>query len=815
MNRFLNTAVSMALLVIYTGPAFADTVLLGDNAPFPNVNDGDFNHIKLNKFKFGDSPCWTAENVKGHGDKKVGVSVGAMTSGNRSCRIESRVLNNIPAYPKLIAGDVLKWSYSADTRFPGEARISLQLVFGDRVRVLADNQVLKGGYGVTKTFTGTYAITDEDAASGMPFVRIIPSSQDGSTIWIDSVNLRVVDPTTSGPEALKAESTKKGIKLTWQDSQQENRTHYSIYRGSDSHSRFSRTPVIVYKEIANSVSGQEYVDSTMANGKEFFYVVTRSGSDGEHASPAIRHRRLDSESPQACNVKAHGKDASVALEWTCDSNDVESYSVFRGDTDGNNLREIASGLTKTRHIDYSTVKNAMNTYVVQAIDFSGNKSEFSTPVEATAKTVLGASFRDFILPMPIHKKLRSDVWGADNVIPRDPDNGIEHPDWCYWGGHPIKGSDGKYHMLVARWPENSVQGHWRWWDSTVQHTIADKPTGPYVPTGDVAYSWKKGKGHNPDITPLNDGTFMLHLLGGDVLTGPTLRGPWKFEGNIEVDFNGLKAKDENPHQYRANLAGVQREDGSLLFLTKWARVMISTNGVLGPYKVMRKEVKNTPTIPPELRKMPLEDPTLWRDEVQYHMLINGFIDKKAIYLRSADGLDWKFDPGVAFDPDITRYEDGTITAWDKLERPHVIQDDYGRATHISLAVLDVPKDDERMSDNHSSKNIIIPMVVHKRLTMLNKEPVDASTEEIKVLIRSEEGFDAQSDLDLKSLRFGASEEVNFGRGSRIASTEPHDDGLILVFDGAGNGITEKNFVGKLIGKTNGGELVVGFSKLAK
>jgi len=301
MNQLLiGNALSMALLfVTFATPAVADTVLLGDNAPFANVNDGDFNHTKLNKYHFGDSPHWTAQNIDGQGDKKVGVSVGAMTVRNKSCKIESRVLDNIPAYPKPIAGDVLKWSFAVDTRFPEEARISLQLVFGDLVRDLADNQIVKGGYGVTSTFEGTYTITDDDAAEGMPFVRIVPSSDNGATIWIDAVNLRVVNPKTSGPETLKAASTEKGIRLTWEDSQQETRTHYSIYRGSDTQSRFNRTPEIIYKKIADSVSATEYVDSTMANGKEFFYVVTSSGSNGEHASPAISHRRIDSRPPAA------------------------------------------------------------------------------------------------------------------------------------------------------------------------------------------------------------------------------------------------------------------------------------------------------------------------------------------------------------------------------------------------------------------------------------------------------------------------------------------------------------------------------------
>jgi len=94
MNHILvNTALSTALLVVmFAAPAFADTVLLGDNAPFPNVNDGDFNHTKINKHKLGESPFWTAKNLDGQGNKKVGVSVGAMTSGNKSCHIESMEL---------------------------------------------------------------------------------------------------------------------------------------------------------------------------------------------------------------------------------------------------------------------------------------------------------------------------------------------------------------------------------------------------------------------------------------------------------------------------------------------------------------------------------------------------------------------------------------------------------------------------------------------------------------------------------------------------------------------------------------------------
>ena len=64
---------------------------------------------------------------------------------------------------------------------------------------------------------------------------------------------------------------------------------------------------------------------------------------------------------------------------------------------------------------------------------------------------------------------------------------------------------------------------------------------------------------------------------------------------------------------------------------------------------------------------------------------------------------------------------------------------------------------------------------------------------IRVLVKAEEGFDPHTDIDLKSLRFGASEAVNYGRGSKVLKTEKDGADLIVTFDGTGNGITANNF----------------------
>lgn len=96
---------------------------------------------------------------------------------------------------------------------------------------------------------------------------------------------------------------------------------------------------------------------------------------------------------------------------------------------------------------------------------------------------------------------------------------------------------------------------------------------------------------------------------------------------------------------------------------------------------------------------------------------------------------------------------------------------------------------------------------------MNKEPIEADTKLIKVEIKAEEGFNPHTDIDLKSLHFGAPEEVNFGKGCTLVETEKSGKDLILTFKGEGNGINEDNFTAKLLGKTAAGKLLFGYARL--
>src|SRR5690349_17184164 len=95
---------------------------------------------------------------------------------------------------------------------------------------------------------------------------------------------------------------------------------------------------------------------------------------------------------------------------------------------------------------------AASVFLCTAWACSAYAQEGKAPALASAPA--GKTLIDYFQPIPIVGALTKDAWGADNVLPRDPKNGLEDPTikkWCYWDGQIIKGPDGKYHMFASRW----------------------------------------------------------------------------------------------------------------------------------------------------------------------------------------------------------------------------------------------------------------------------------------------------------------------------------------------------------------------------
>jgi hypothetical protein len=410
--------------------------------------------------------------------------------------------------------------------------------------------------------------------------------------------------------------------------------------------------------------------------------------------------------------------------------------------------------------------------------------------------VPGARFQDRFLPMP-EGTLSADTWGAPNVIPRFVDNGIEDRKYSYWGGNILRGDDGKYHLFVCGWLESSPKGHFEWGNSIVFHATSDKPHGPFTVQQTI------GKGHNPEAFRLKDGRYAIYVLiknNAEHYIGDTINGPWTLRKL------GMDTRDRRLIDGKSNLTFAQREDGTYLMVCRGGGIWFSQDGAPNYAQVTDRRVY--PSWPGNY-----EDPVVWRDHVQYHLIVNDWLGRIAWYLRSKDGVKWVIDPGEAYTPGIARHADGTKEDWFKYERMKILQDKHGRAIQANFAVIDILKHHDKASDNHSSKNIAIPLNPGLLLTLQNKEPINTGTREIHLKITAEENFDPHTAIDIPSLRFGASSEVNFGRGAKAKSTQKDGPDLIVTFDATGHGITTDEFAPKLLGRDTKGGLLHGYARL--
>ena len=405
----------------------------------------------------------------------------------------------------------------------------------------------------------------------------------------------------------------------------------------------------------------------------------------------------------------------------------------------------------------------------------------------------GARFMDRFLPMPTGKTAQG-IWGTDSILNRYVDNGIEDPEISFWGGNILQTADGKYHLFVCGWPEDSPRGHMFWSNSTVFHATCDNSFGPFQIENTV------GKGHNPEAFRLKDGRVVVYVIDGYYIADKEDSKVWTY-GKFQFD-----TRDRKIIEGLSNLTFARRQDDSYLMVCRGGGVWISKDGLTPYQQITDKRVY--PAVQGEF-----EDPVIWRDSLQYHLIVNDWLGRIAFYQRSRDGIHWVVEPGEAYVPGVSYHADGKVEPWFKYERLKIFQDKHGRAQQANFAVIDTIKWEDLPNDRHSSKNIGIPLNKGLLLEVLNQEEITENTSRIEVRIQGEEGFNPQTDLDLKSLRFGSYTEVNFGRGCRVLKTKADGKDLIVTFKGKGSGITAEEFAPKLIGKDSQGKMVFGYAKL--
>ena len=404
----------------------------------------------------------------------------------------------------------------------------------------------------------------------------------------------------------------------------------------------------------------------------------------------------------------------------------------------------------------------------------------------------------------------TNCWGGENVKPRDVRNGIEDAEYSYWGGNITRerviGNSEEvgrktstiYHLFVARWKESEPRGHMFWPHSEIAHAVSTRPDGDFKVVEVL------GKGHNPELFRCKDGSWAVYcidakglahvyrrdVLGGGAQTGGTpvppvhdggsLPADWKYE-RLKLDLDG-KTMIEG----ESNFSFCTRPDGSVLAVCRGGGIWLSEDG-LKPF-VRKSDGRVYPDVPGRF-----EDPVLWRDEVQYHIIVNDWLGRVAWKLVSPDGFTWTTLPGEAYTPGIAKVcrkgngeqgtrngkqETGNIVTndWFKYERMRVLQDEYGRVIQANFAVIDCLKNKDRGSDIHSSKNITIPVNPGRRIETFKK-----TRRGWEARIAKERGFDPLKDVDVDSLILGPQSMVAFGAGVKPIATDEANGDLVVVF----------------------------------
>ncbi|MFO1502000.1 MAG: hypothetical protein U1G07_27105 [Verrucomicrobiota bacterium] len=93
-----------------------------------------------------------------------------------------------------------------------------------------------------------------------------------------------------------------------------------------------------------------------------------------------------------------------------------------------------------------------------------------------------------------------------------------------------------------------------------------------------------------------------------------------------------------------------------------------------------------------------------------HIVVNSWSSPKAYQSTSTDGMTNWINRGVGYDPreSVVRYPDGTVNHWNKVERTAVYIEN-GHVVAMTLAAIDVEKEQDKGGDGHGSKVILIPL----------------------------------------------------------------------------------------------------------
>ncbi|MGL4851582.1 MAG: glycoside hydrolase family protein [Phocaeicola sp.] len=317
---------------------------------------------------------------------------------------------------------------------------------------------------------------------------------------------------------------------------------------------------------------------------------------------------------------------------------------------------------------------------------------------------------------------------------------LEDDAYYTWGASPIKGDDGLYHLFYSRWKKE--YGFLAWvTHSEVAHATSKNPLGPYefqdlaLPARGKEY-WDGLNTHNPTIH-FFEGKYYLYYTGNTgngvnmktdlnathrnnqrlgVAVSVTPFGPWQRFDQPLIDVSA----HENAHDalMMANPSITKMQDGKYLLVYKavakqlpgiWGGPVVhlcaTSDSPIGPF-----EKKTTPIFTAKESSFPAEDPYIWMQDGTYYAIVKDMkgsftpAGRSLVLFYSTNGFDWNPTENPLISVPEIRWEDGTLSKMEHLERPQLLIED-GKPIALFLAADDMVD----YSQSGHSFNVHIPL----------------------------------------------------------------------------------------------------------
>ncbi|HEU5396925.1 MAG TPA: glycoside hydrolase family protein [Verrucomicrobiae bacterium] len=274
---------------------------------------------------------------------------------------------------------------------------------------------------------------------------------------------------------------------------------------------------------------------------------------------------------------------------------------------------------------------------------------------------------------------------AECLRPAVKDGGFRMDHYFLWCSSVIKVGD-TYQLFASRWPAEYGMGGWTKYSECVRAT-ATNLFGPYTFQEVVLQKrpghWDNSRVHNVKIVTAG-AKFVLFYINTANETGSavadSVTGPW--------------TRSDRPVIHASNPAPLVQADGSLYVFCRLKDgdgvnrgVAFTAPDYRGPYSPVAAGANLLPD------NDELEDPTIWRANGQYNILLNdwkgkatGIVKAGAQYF-SKDGIHYQLMSRVPVFTKTVRYDDGSSEAFSRRERPFVYVNERGEVTALFTACL--------------------------------------------------------------------------------------------------------------------------------